>query len=82
MKRWKEYKNSQLLTTYTTHNLQLSERNPWLEANLNNKGHVYEFGAKELMIKQHARHAFSTKEAQAEEMHKKIEEEVTAKLSA
>ena len=39
--------------------LQLSKRDLWVEANLNNKGRMYGFGAEGLVMKQHARHSFS-----------------------
>ena len=59
MKKQEEYRNSQPSTADTTQDLQLSKRDIWVEANLNNKGRVYRFGAKGLVIKQHARHSFS-----------------------
>ena len=88
--------------------LQLFERDLWVETSLNNKRRPYGFGAEGLVMKQHAWHSFfatrfssvnnydaretvqwlnesmykAAEEARAKEMHKMIDEKVTAKLSA
>ena len=57
---WEENRNSQQATAETTQDLPLSECDIWVEANLNNKGCVYGLGAEGVVMKQHARHSFST----------------------
>jgi len=54
MKRWKEYRNPQLSTDDTMQDLQLFERDLWVETSLNNKRRPYGFGAEGLVMKQHA----------------------------
>jgi len=65
--------------------LQLFKHDLWIQANFNNKVHVYGFDTEELVMKQHARLSVFTRsssfvnnynaqgEARAEDMRKKIE---------
>ena len=61
MKRWQEYRSTQSSTDDSSQNPPLSERDIWVQGNLNSKGRVYGFGAEGVVMKERSRLSVSTR---------------------
>ena len=61
-KRWQEYRSSNTSTDDSSQSPNpLSERDVWVEANLNSKGRVYGFGAEGVLMRERSRMSVSTR---------------------
>ncbi|KAJ8443706.1 hypothetical protein Cgig2_032329 [Carnegiea gigantea] len=73
-KRWEEYRNSHLSSDDSSQGLAVSERDMWLEANKDSKGHIYGFGSEV------STRSSSVKNYDAREMATRLNESVSNQL--
>ena len=60
-KRWQEYRSSNSSTDDSSQSLPLSERDIWVQGNLNSKGRVYGFGAEGVVMRERSRMSVSSR---------------------
>ena len=60
-KRWQEYRSSNPSTDDSSQSLPLSERDIWVQGNLNSKGRVYGFGAEGVVMRERSRMSVSSR---------------------